>query len=98
MNYYMLGALVCLANVYGVAGADSEKDEAPTKLDRVICKNLPISGSHRKQRICRTQLEWDESRNRSREDARYEKNSKRVIHGVKRRREMRGIGTSALPC
>ena len=98
MNYYMLGALVCLANVYGVADADSEKDEAPTKLDRVICKNLPISGSHRKQRICRTQLEWDESRNRSREDARYEKNSQRVTHGVKRRREMRGIGASALPC
>ena len=81
MNYYMLGALVCLANVYGVADADSEKDEAPTKLDRVICKNLPISGSHRKQRICRTKLEWDESRKRSREDARYEKHSTRVTRG-----------------
>ena len=81
MNFYALGALVCLASMHGVVGADSEKDEAPTKLDRVICKNLPVSGSRRKQRICRTQLEWDESRKRSRQDVRYEKNSKRVTRG-----------------
>lgn len=81
MNFYALGALVYLASMHGVACADSEKDEAPTKLDRVICKNLPVSGSHRKQRICRTKLEWDESRKRSRADARYEKNSKSVTRG-----------------
>ena len=73
MNFYTLGALVCVVSMHGAAGADSEKDEAPTRLDRVICKNLPVSGSHRKQRICQTRLEWDESRKRSREDARYEK-------------------------
>ena len=78
MNFYALGALVFLASMHCVACADSEKDEAPTRLDRVICKNLPVSGSHRKQRICRTKLEWDESRKRSREDARYEKHSKRA--------------------
>ncbi len=78
MNFYALGALVFLASMHSVACADSEKDEAPTRLDRVICKNLPVSGSHRKQRICRTKLEWDESRKRSREDARYEKHSKRA--------------------
>jgi hypothetical protein len=81
VNFYALGALVYLASMHGVACADSEKDEAPTKLDRVICKNLPVSGSHRKQRICRTKLEWDESRKRSRADARYEKNSKSVTRG-----------------
>ena len=78
MNFYALGALVFLASMHSVACADSEKDEAPTRLDRVICKNLPVSGSHRKQRICRTKLEWDESRKRSREDAWYENNSKRA--------------------
>jgi hypothetical protein len=78
VNFYALGALVFLASMHSVACADSEKDEAPTRLDRVICKNLPVSGSHRKQRICRTKLEWDESRKRSREDARYEKHSKRA--------------------
>ena len=78
MNFYALGALVFLASMHSVACADSEKDEAPTRLDRVICKNLPVSGRHRKQRICRTKLEWDESRKRSREDARYEKHSKRA--------------------
>ena len=78
MNFYALGALVFVASMHSVACADSEKDEAPTRLDRVICKNLPVSGSHRKQRICRTKLEWDESRKRSREDARYEKHSKRA--------------------
>ena len=81
MNFYALGALVFLASMHSVACADSEKDEAPTRLDRVICKNLPVSGSHRKQRICRTKLEWDESRKRSREDARYEKHSTRVTRG-----------------
>ena len=81
MNFYALGALVFLASMHGVAGADSEKDEAATRLDRVICKNLPVSGSHRKQRICRTKLEWDESRKRSREDARYEKHSTHVTRG-----------------
>ena len=74
MNFYALGALVCVASMFAVANPDSEKNEARTKLDRVICKNLPVSGSHRKQRICQTKLEWDESRKRSREDARYEKN------------------------
>ena len=78
MNFYALGALVFLASMHSVACADSETDEAATRLDRVICKNLPVSGSHRKQRICRTKLEWDESRKRSREDARYEKHSKRA--------------------
>ena len=78
MNFYALGALVCLASMHGVAGADSEKAEAPTRLDRVSGKNLPVAGSHRKQRSCRTKLEWDESRKRSREDARYEKHSKRA--------------------
>ena len=78
MNFYALGALVCVASMLAVANPDSEKNEAPTKLDRVICKNLPVSGSHRKQRICQTKLEWDESRKRSREDARYENNSKRA--------------------
>ena len=74
MNFYALGALVCVASMLAMANPDSEKNEARTKLDRVICKNLPVSGSHRKQRICQTKLEWDESRKRSREDARYEKN------------------------
>jgi hypothetical protein len=81
MNFYTLGALVCLVSMHGVAGADSEKGEAATRLDRVICKNQPVSGSHRKQRICRTKLEWDESRKRSREDARYEKHSTHVTRG-----------------
>ena len=73
MNFYALGALVCVASMIAVANPDSEKNEARTKLDRVICKNLPVSGSDRKQRICHNKLVWDEARKRSREDARYEK-------------------------
>ena len=74
MNVGALGALCCLVSLCVVAGSESRKDAATLELDRVICKNLPVSGSHRKQRICQTKLEWDESRKRSREDARYEKN------------------------
>ena len=78
MNFRALGALCCLASLYVSAGVDSKKDNVTSELDRVICKNLPVSGSHRKQRICRTKLEWDESRKRSRGDAQYEQKLKRT--------------------
>lgn len=81
MNVGALGALCCLMSLHGIAEADSPKDDVPADVDRVICKNLPVSGSHRKQRICRTKLEWDEERKRSREDAQYEKKFKRVTRG-----------------
>ena len=77
MNFRALGALCCLASLYVGAGVENKKGGATSELDRVICKNLPVSGSHRKQRICRTKLEWDESRRRSRGDARYEQKVKR---------------------
>ena len=77
MNFRALGALCCLASLYASAGVENKKGGATSELDRVICKNLPVAGSHRKQRICRTKLEWDESRRRSRGDARYEQKLKR---------------------
>ena len=81
MNVGALGALCCLVSLCVVAGSESRKDAATLELDRVICKNLPVSGSHRKQRICRTKLEWDESRKRSRGDANFAKKVKRDTRG-----------------
>ena len=77
MNFRALGALCCLASLYVGAGVENKKGGATSEPDRVICKNLPVSGSHRKQRICRTKLEWDESRKRSRGAAQYEQKLKR---------------------
>jgi len=79
MNVGAMVALCSLLSLHVVTGAESRKETVPSELDRVICKNLPVSGSHRKQRICRTKLEWVESRKRSRGDANFEKKAKRVI-------------------
>ena len=81
MNVGALVACCSLLSLHVVTGAESRKETVPSELDRVICKNLPVSGSHRKQRICRTKLEWDESRKRSRGDANFEKKVKRVTRG-----------------
>jgi hypothetical protein len=72
-----LGALLAgtaLAGATGELAADAaaaQEDGTSAKQDRSrrVCRNLVPSGSRLSQRVCRTQAEWDEQRDRTQEGA-----------------------------
>jgi hypothetical protein len=70
--------IAALAMGLGIAGAApafadegagiSQPKKARTDTSRKICRNLVPSGTRMSSRICRTQAEWDASRDKSQDN------------------------------
>ena len=63
-----LGVLGAAPAVADEAAGTSQPKKAKSDTSRIICRNLVPSGTRMSSRICRTQAEWDASRDKSQDN------------------------------
>ncbi|MCP5178772.1 MAG: hypothetical protein H6993_16195 [Pseudomonadales bacterium] len=79
----LLTVLLACVQFPAVAWADDEKSATPTEVrkEQRVCKRIAVTGSRVKERVCRSQRDWDRLAKESQESVDRAKERGRVSTG-----------------